>query len=359
MILDLLVFFIKKLEKIFKKMNTKVSWKFYTSTESAWNAMLDSISKARETIDLEQYLFGSDNTIERTFVELLCKKSREGVKVRLLLDAVGSFYFYYSSLPRLLNEAGVEVLYHKIVLPRVVQRLIPVILRDHRKLLVVDGSVSHIGGVIIQESARGWRDTNVELYGSTVTDLQIMFEKAWAKSKKWKPLGPAVIENQYTKEFSVLGNSYHLKDKHLYKTILRMIGQAEKSIQITTPYFAPGKKFLKALHRAVERGVRVEILLPRRSDNIFADFIARWHYKSLLKHGVNLYLYQPRVLHQKTMVVDDVWASIGSSNFDWVSFQLDYELNIVSTNIDFVTELKQHFVYDLTKSEEVTMKKRR
>ncbi len=340
-------------------MSDPVTWKFHTTTETAWKAMQESIRGAQKTIDFEQYLIGGDNGIEREFCELLAVKSREGVKVRLFLDGVGSFYFYYSSLPAILREAGVQVLYHKMVLPRVIRRFIPVILRDHRKLLVLDGEVAHIGGVVVQEKSRQWRDTNVELRGSIVFDLQNMFDRAWDRSKKWKPLRPIASEDSVKDDFVAVGNSYHLRDKHLYRTILRTITTAKKSVQITTPYFAPGREFLRALYYVAKKGVKVEILLPRRSDNIFADFVAKLHHKSLLKNGVRLYLYDAGVLHQKTITIDDDWASVGSSNFDWISFWLNYELNIVTTNPQFVADLKSHFVEDLKKSEEVTIKTRR
>lgn len=141
------------------------SWEFYTFSDTAWEGMLDSCRQARRTIDLEQFAFGEKGTVERAFADLFIQKAKEGVRIRLLFDTVGSFRFYRSALHKELKSAGVQVFFHHAILPATVKRLIPMVLRDHRKLLVIDGQEAHIGGVIIEERARLWRDTAVSIRG--------------------------------------------------------------------------------------------------------------------------------------------------------------------------------------------------
>ena len=326
-------------------------WKFFTSSEAAWEGMLDSCRKATKTIDLEQFAFGNDNEIIGAFCKMFAQKAKEGVRVRLLLDAVGSFRFYRSSRCRELIEQGVEVVFHRGILRPSLKRLIPLILRDHRKLVVVDEEEVHIGGVIIEERARHWRDTAVLIRGKVVSEFQGAFNTAWKRSRNMDPVG-RVMSKEET-EFSLAGNSFHLHHKDLYRAFLRHITAAKKYVYITTPYFLPQREFRRALYFARDKGVDVRILLPKQSDNLLSDWVARRYYERLTRHGIRLYLYVPEVLHGKTIVVDDSWSSVGSCNFDWLSFWLNYELNIISTNQAFSTELREIFLRDLEKSEEV------
>ena len=327
-------------------------FKFFTSSEAAWEGMLDSCRKATKTIDLEQFAFGNDGTVIEAFQAVFIKKAREGVRVRLLLDAVGSFGFYRSFRAWDLQKQGIEVVFHRGILFPSLKRLIPLILRDHRKLLVVDGEEIHIGGVIIEERARNWRDTAVVLRGAVVSDFQKAFNIAWKRSRNMDPVGRVISKGEA--EFSMAGNSFHLHHKDLYREFLRHITAAKKYVYITTPYFLPHREFRRALYFARDKGVDVRILLPKQSDNFIADFVGRRYYERLTRHGIRIFLYVPEVLHGKTMVIDDNWATVGSCNFDWLSFWVNYELNVLSTNQAFATELREIFLRDLEQSEEVT-----
>lgn len=333
-------------------MNETYSWKFFTTSEMAWEAMLESCKEAKESIDLEQYIFGSGNGIERTFVNLLLAKAKMGVKVRLLLDAVGSFGFYRSSMCRELEKGGVKVTFHRGILTPSLKRLLPLILRDHRKLLVVDGTIAHIGGVVIQEQARYWRDTAVRIQGKVVNELTKTFDAVWKRSRRMDPVG-RVLSKKENSEFSIAGNSFYLHDKHLYRSFLRHITAAKKYIYITSAYFSPNSEFRRALYFARERGVDVRILLPKKSDIFLADLLAKTYFKRLLKRGIRIFLYTPKVLHAKSIVIDDAWASVGSCNFDWLSFWINYELNVMSTNQLFAQELQKIFLLDIKESKEI------
>lgn len=330
------------------------SWKFSTTSAEAWEDMLESCRGAEKSIDLEQYIFGSDGPIIEEWSALLKEKARRGVKIRLLFDALGSFSFFRSSLCAELRKCGIAIAFHKITLSPSVRRFVPFILRDHRKLLVVDGREAHIGGVIIEERARNWRDTSTRLAGEVVSDCKRAFDIAWERTSRMRPLGQALPRNGKA-AFYLAGNSFHLHDKELYRIILRHIASAKKEIFITTPYFSLTRDLRRAFYFARSRNVEISILLPRRSDNFLADLLGRLYYRRLLRRGVRLFHYTENILHAKTIVVDGRFASVGSCNFDWLSFRLNYELNVMSEEKDFAVELREIFLMDIAKSPEVSL----
>lgn len=331
---------------------TPIQWKFFTTTEDTWAEILAACARAERTIDLEQYVFGYGGEIEEKFIKLFLEKTKRGVKVRLLLDAVGSFSFYRSEACKQLIAAGVKINFHFAVLPPPLKRILPFILRDHRKLVVIDEKEAHIGGVIFQERARTWRDSFVRLEGPIVAELQQAFNKAWQRTLLNESVGQVKSENE-KQDFFILGNSFHLHDKHLYREFLKAIVHAKKYIYITTPYFFPSREFLRALYFARKRGVAVYLLLPKFSDNKIADVLSKLYYPSLRRHGVRIFLYNKSILHAKTITLDGKWGTIGSCNLDLLSLWWNYELNVVSRNLEFVHELETHFEKDLETAEEL------
>jgi cardiolipin synthase len=328
-------------------------WKFLTSSKTAWTHMLHSFERAQKSIDLVQFVFGHDGPIMEETAKLLKEKVKSGVRVRLLLDAVGSFSFFKAPIRNELEEAGVEIVFHRTLIPPSWKRLIPSILRDHRKLIIIDEEEAHIGGVIIEERARDWRDTNVVLFGPIVADCREVFDTAWRRTYNMKPIGE-MISNNGKGEFYLLGNSFRRRDKLLYQTMVRKIAEAKSTVYITNPYFALTHNLRRAFFFARERGVDVRILLPRRSDNLMSDVVGRFFYRELLAEGVRIFHYTKDILHAKTMSVDGTWASVGSCNFDWLSVFLNYELNVVTTNAEFTADLEKIFFDDLESSKEVT-----
>lgn len=326
------------------------TWKFFTSSETTWQELLQICESAEESIDLEQYVFGAGGVIEKQFTDLFLKKAKQGIKIRMLLDALGSFSFYRCADYDELHKAGIEINYHFAILPPPVKRLLPFILRDHRKLVVIDKKIGYIGGVIIEERARGWRDTFVRIEGPVVKDMQEAFDKVWKRTLRSEPVGQVRSENEH-KEFWIAGNSFHLRNKDLYRAFLRAITSAKKNIYITTPYFFPNDEFLRALYFARGRGVEIIFLFPKTSDNKIADFLARFFYKRLHKRGIKIFLYTKKIIHAKTMVIDGRWSTVGSCNLDLLSLWWNYELNLMSTNVTFASELEQQFLDDLKDTE--------
>lgn len=329
------------------------TWTLTTTSEAAWEEMIASMSRAKRTIDVLQFAVGATGPFVDVFVDVLTKKAGEGVRVRILADAIGSFLFYQSPARKRLEEAGVDVLFHAAVVPRSLRRLVPAFLRDHRKLVVVDDAEAHIGGVILEERARYWRDTSVVLRGAIVEDASALFETSWSHAKRMKPLGTLLSEDGRG-PFYLAGNSYRLGDKTLYRAMVRALTTAKRRVSITTPYFALTRDLRRALLYAMDQGAEVRILLPRRSDNVWADMLGRLFYAWLLRRGVRIFHYSRAILHAKTMVIDGTWATIGSSNLDWLSIWLNYELNLVSDVPRFAAELERLFEHDLETCTEVT-----
>lgn len=336
-------------------MNIETTWTLTRHSEEAWHHMLRACASAKVSIDIEQYIFGVDGTIIEEISEILIRKSREGVRVRLLLDAVGSFAFYRSALCADMTEAGIKITFHTTIGKLFIRRIVPFFLRDHRKLIVIDGIEAHIGGVIIEEDARAWRDTMAILTGPVVEECKATFEAAWKSAARMKPLGP-VMGDEKKSDFKIAGNSYHLRDKLLYRSILKHITAAKHHVYITTPYFSLTHDLRRALMFANARGVEIILLFPRRSDNLFADCLARLYYKYLLKHGIRIVHYTSEILHAKTVSIDGAWATLGSCNLDWLSLRLNYELNVMSDNAQFVSDVEKIFLDDILSGDEVTLR---
>lgn len=335
-------------------MSNVSSWKILTSSESAWEHMLDACRTAEKSIDLVQFAFGDEGAIIDALTVVLQKKVTEGVRVRLLIDTVGSFFFFQSALRTKLEAAGVEIIFHETTIPPSFTRLVPFFLRDHRKLLIFDEKEVHIGGVIIEERARSWRDTMVILKGSIVTDCLALFDTACEHAKCNTPIG-RVLTGEGKEEFFLAGNSFRERHKDLYLAMVRAITTARHTIYITTPYFALTRGLRRALWYAKERGAEICFLFPKRSDNVLSDIIARFYYGRILRRGIKIFHYTESILHAKTISIDGRWATVGSCNLDWLSIWLNYELNLITNNKAFATELDQIFLKDLAKSEEVTL----
>lgn len=328
------------------------SWKFFLSSKEAWEEMYAECEKAKQSIDLEQFIFLNDE-ISNKFADLFVKKAGEGVKIRVLLDAAGSYPVFISSIPRRFKKAGIELRFFNPISPWRIIRLPIWLHRDHRKLLLVDGVVAFTGGVGIGDSMASWRDTQVKVTGPVVSDLEQAFHFMWWTAAKDRFV--RVREPRQTEDgFTVLSNAPHFRQRFIHRTLIDVIRSAEKYIYLTTPYFVPDKKFFRVLRLAAKRKVDVRILVPYRSDHPYVDLAANYYFRKALKAGIKIHWYMPEMLHAKTVVVDDNWASVGSSNIDNLSSLFNYELNLISVDMSFVEYVRDHFMKDLQRSHEVT-----
>ena len=326
-------------------------------------SMLDAIKAAQKTINLEFYIYW-DGEIGRTFAEALAEKARGGVAVKLILDAVGSSAMS-ANLIEFMQRNGIDVeWYHPIrwyTLSRINHR-------THRKLLIVDGTIGFSGGVGIADSWLGdadseehWRETVVRVEGPVVTQMQFAFMDNWVKSRGELLTGldyfPPVDARgkcltQVVKSSPSEGSS---TVKLLY--IISMVSAA-KSIYISNAYFVPDDDTVRALEGAVRRGVDVRVIVPGKHNDVpIVRQASRYFYEGLLRRGIRIFEYKPTMMHAKTMVVDGIWTTVGSSNFDNRSFSLNDEVNVNIYDEGIAARMEEMFMEDLAKSEEITKRR--
>jgi cardiolipin synthase len=323
-------------------------------------SMLAAIRNAKKTINVEFYIYW-DGEIGRTFAEALAERSRAGIKVNVILDAVGSAEMS-QDLVDFLRRNGIDIeWYHPIrwyTLSRVNHR-------THRKLLIVDGEIGFTGGVGIADNWLGdadahdhWRETMVRVEGPVVTQMQFAFMDNWVKSRgelltgldyfpKVEPRGECLT--QVLKSSPAEGSS---AAKLMY---IVSIVSARKSVYISSAYFVPDGDTVRALEAAVRRGVDVRVIVPgEHTDVPIVRHAGRLAYARLLKRGIRIFEYLPTMMHAKTMVVDGVWTTIGSSNFDNRSFRLNDEVNVNVYDTAVASQMEQMFIEDLARSEEIS-----
>lgn len=333
----------------------KTTWKFYTSSPEIWEAMIKACEEAQEYIDFEQFNFTPDD-IGNRFIEVCKKKVSEGVKVRFLWDAAGSFTFFSSSIVDELKKKGIELLFFKTLLPGFshLHDYRSWYFRNHRRTLVVDKKVAFTGSICISKDKENWRETQVQLMGPVVNDMQLSFEKMWNRAKgRRMPRIQQQDKSDY--EFEYVVNNPLPGSRHLYKRIIEAIRNSKKYIYIAVPYFVPTHRLWRVLHLARLRGVDVRIMLPEQSDYPIVDLGARTFFHSLLKTGIRIFLFQKKMLHCKTVVIDGDWTSVGTLNMDTISLLYNFEANLVSSNHQFAEEVTNHFIEDLKNCREVTL----
>jgi cardiolipin synthase len=331
------------------------AWKFYLRPADAWEAMYADCGAARESIDIEQFIFGN-NKIGRRFFEILERKAADGVKIRILCDAVGSFDLSNSKVSAALRAKGIAIIFFNRIQPWRIGNISSWFLRDHRKILLVDGSVAHIGGVGIDSRMEYWRDTNVRIVGPVVSTIQASFDWMWIAPSRYK-FSNYKSPDEENDDFSFLLNSPQFRRRYIYHDFRRTIRKAKKYIYLTTPYFVPSILIFTSLVRAARRGVDVRILVPGRSDVRITHIAAGSYFLLAMAAGIKIYIYDDRtILHSKSGVADDTWGSIGSANIDNLSMLLNFEGNLRSSDPYFIAELKQQFMDDISTSRLLTKK---
>ncbi len=337
-------------------MENESSCKLYFSAIDAWESMLADCATAEKTIFLEQYIFYPGGITGR-FLDVFKEKALAGVDVRLLLDAVGSWTLMGNkTLLAELAQAGVQVRWYNKVLPLFLHRTASYFFRNHRKLLVVDGSIAHVGGLNISQQMLNWRDTHGRLVGPVVGSVRSSFLQVWNKSRQSIPHILSKGKQRFmgiNDTYDFLPNSPGPKKRYVYYKIEQAMRKAQKRIWITVPYFVPNLRLFRSLQKAVRRGVDVRIILPRKSDLRALDLAAHSYFGMALRSGIQLYTYEPSVLHSKVVICDNAWATFGSMNMDSMSFNFNLEANIVTTNSVTVSELVAQFMADLSLAKSV------
>ncbi len=333
---------------------SSTSWTLYASNEEAWSAMLADCAKATKSIDLEQFIFTNDE-LGKKLIDICAERAAAGVKVRFLWDAAGSFSIFGSNLATELKTKGIELIFWKTLVPSYfkVPNFRSWYLRNHRRTLVIDDTIGYTGSISVRDSMKDWRDTNARFEGPVVREMANAFDRMWARAINEKPLPKRIKARD--REFRYITNYPSPGRRHIYSQLIDAIRTARNYIYITTPYFVPTHRLLRVIKLAAHRGVDVQIILPERTDHYpTLDYAARSYFKTLLDSGVRIFLYEGNIIHSKSVIIDDDWATVGSMNLDSASLLYNFEANIVTSNTKFAEELSAHFVRDIQKSKEVS-----
>src|SRR5450830_21436 len=339
---------------------------------ATYASMFAAIREARDHINMETYIFESDDT-GKQFADLLIDKQKHGVQVNLMYDSVGTL-----STPREffqpLLDAGIQVLEFNPVNPALARKGWEVNQRDHRKLLIIDGKIAFVGGINIssvyssgsfrkrkpkdEDNKVPWRDTQVRMDGPVVAEFQKMFISTWENqhgpqlaAKNYYPK----VANQGGEIVRGIGSSPDDPYSVIYATFISAIQHAESKVYLTNAYFIPDPQLRDALKDAVKRGVDVRLVLPSKSDSALVLNASRSFYSELLEGGVKIYERQDALLHSKTAMIDGVWSTIGSTNLDWRSFIYNQEINAVILGPQFGAQMQTMFDRDLAASKEITL----
>lgn len=316
---------------------------------ATYDAIIEAVAQARDHVHLEYYIFAPDASGTR-LRDALIERARIGVKVRLLVDALGSSQLHARFL-KPLREAGAEVAWFHPSKFRLFVR--PwVNLRSHRKIVVVDGTVAFTGGINVtdQENERlrddAYRDLHLRLRGEIVRSVQQVFVEDWvyasgqgmqhlATTALWPhrapPLGDIAVQ--------ALASGPDARWEAIHRLQVSAIHQAKQRVWLVTPYFVPGEAARMALTSAALGGLDVRLLVPRQSDSRLVTWAARSYFDELLAAGVKIHEYGPRMLHSKVLLCDDDLAVVGSANFDYRSFRLNFEFSMLLRQRDFCARL--------------------
>lgn len=327
-------------------------------------AMLEAIREADSEILLEMYWFESDQT-GWSFANALCDAAEQGVRVRVVYDAVGSIGADEAMFAAMRRAGCLVHEYHPVAPWRQRFRWGRISHRNHRKLLVVDGDLAMLGGVNIadnwgdpEQGGGGWRDDMVAIEGPAATAMRGIFEVCWGVLER--PHADDDEDDESGEAFEVgdarvrvLGNHFRDERKVIRGAYLARIESAERSLYIANPYFVPDRRIRRALCRAVRRGVDVRVLVPGENDVPVVAWASRAHYSELLRGGVRIYEWQGPVLHSKSAAIDDDWLTIGTYNLDSRSWRYNLEINAMIEDRELSAAARRKFLQDLERATEV------
>ena len=338
---------------------------------ATYAAMFKAVENARDHINLETYIMEDiEDDRGRKFGDLLLKKQEAGVQVNVIYDSVGSLTTPAAFFQRL-RDGGIQVVEFNPINPLKARGKWRLAKSDHRKILIVDGKVAITGGVNISRVYSGpsgvgdekvvqmsWRDTDIQIEGPAVAELQKLFLDTWLRQK-----GAPLSERNYFPDMkeqgntlvAVLASTQGETNRLTFIMYVTAITFAENSLYMTNAYFAPDAQIIKALTDAAKRGVDVKIILPGTTDRSLALYAGQYHYAHLLKAGVKLYKRRNVLLHAKTLVIDGVWSTVGSTNMEWWSFSSNDEVNAVILSREFATEMEKMFAADLGESDQIRL----
>jgi cardiolipin synthase len=327
----------------------------FTNSEDCFQAMLREIERATSHIHFQFYTIRHDQ-IGRRFEDALIQKAKQGLKVRVVFDRVGSHPLSSAFLKKM-KRSGIEIYAFLPIWPGKFLRKINY--RNHRKVVVLDGKVGFMGGMNIGDEYLGgnanlgfWRDTHIQTEGSSVHQLQSIFMQDWflatnqlLEAKDYYPScdgGHAKVQ--------LIESGPDLLEDRIRELFFTMIISAKKSIYISTPYFIPDPSIRFALKTSAMSGLDVRIILPEKIDSSFTRYATHSFVEELLLAGVHVYFYQKGFMHAKVMIIDDTHATVGSANMDPRSFYYNFEIVAMFFGSQEVSKLTADYHRDLNES---------
>lgn len=333
----------------------------FTDGKSKFESLLNDIANAKNYINIQYYIISDDN-IGKRVQQALIAKAREGLTVRVIYDSVGS-YGTSKKFFEEMKDAGIQVYpFFKVVFPPFGTRIN---WRNHRKIVVIDGKIGYIGGMNIADryidggkKFNEWRDTHLRLTGPIISSLQYSF------AVDWNFMGRPLIEDEVFMDsgeehdteragMQVLTSGPTSQWTNIALMFLKAIGLAKKRVFLQTPYFLPTDGLLKTLQSAALSGVDVRIMLPMKSDSAMLNLASFSYISECLQSGIKFYLYKPGMLHCKVLIVDDEFVSVGSANFDFRSFEHNFEANVQIYSKRINAQMEEIFMRDIKDSKRI------
>lgn len=324
----------------------------FTEGDVLYRAMLDSVAAARASVFLENYIVSWDEA-GQPLLEAMAERARAGLDVRLHVDAFGSLFVFPRAAERYLRAAGVQVRrFHRWQWrdPWRYNR------RNHRKLLCIDGQTAYLGGFNLHKECslrhygtQRWRDTHVRMEGELAQQAASMFKAFWKRDRRDSSV------SEWSEHYSLLSNHGLHGRRRMQQVMVDLIDHAADWLWVTNSYFVPSLSLQKRLAAAASRGVDVRVLVPAQSDVRLVRWASHAAYAKLLAGGVRIFEYLPRMLHAKTALADTNRGIVGTSNLDYRSLFLNYEISLLSTDSQFCSRLHYQFLQDLNEAREVLL----
>ncbi len=326
----------------------QTKWEIRIRGQEIWHGMLDDIAAAKQSIEMEQFSV-RDDKIGHIFLQYFERKLKQGVKVRIICDAMNSWRMFASPYFKQLTRQGLESIAFN---PLNIFKPTKAFFRAHKKTLIVDSKVAWVGGLGIKDKFENFRDNQIRLEGPVVADIIQSFEAVWQNPDPEAKL--PITPQPKDKEFQYLINSNGYHKKQIYEWMRDSIAKAKKHIYLTSSYFYPDQNFFQLMINKAQQGVDVKIIIRGKDDEHLPVRFSASYFRPALINGIGIYRYMPNIIHAKGAIIDDV-ASIGTCNLDKFSFFYNSESNIVSRNKLFVQEINRQFHEDLKFCSHITL----
>ena len=324
------------------------SFKLYTDGIEAYQTLISYIKEAKHSISISMYIFSNDK-VSRSIMDELAKKALQGLNIRVLIDSVGSFPLYFNQIYlRRLKKAGAKVDFFMPIFKQPLQNYIN--LRNHRKIFIFDDKRVLSGGINISKEYIGdkpypkrWEDLCFSIEGDAVYYFRQIFEEdfAYATDSILQEVESKVVRSLGNESLQIVPSGPDIKNDALYEAIVSMIHMAKERIWIVTPYFVPDDNLLQAMIISKHKGIDVKLITPRESNHIITNLCRSSYMRQLEEKGIDVMLYEGKMLHAKAILFDDDCVMVGSPNIDNRSLFLNYEVALFAYSKAVIVDIEK------------------